>query len=220
MEEIRISITEDQQLFRQSLVSILGSVEGLTIVHEGGHANDLLNYLASDAVKPHINIIDVTLPDISGLELTQQLHEGHPTLKNIILTIHEQNTLINKLMNSGAAAFLNKNCDIEELVRAIRAVHTFNYYINPQVMRSLQSSSRTGVQPQAVTELPVELTRREKEILQLICKEFSNAEISDKLSLSIRTVEGHRNNLLLKVGCKNTAGLVRFAIKYNLFEII
>jgi DNA-binding NarL/FixJ family response regulator len=220
MDQIRLSITEDQQLFRQSLVSILGSVEGFSIVHEGGHANDLLDYLAADGVKPDINIIDITLPDISGLELTQQLHKEYPALKNIILTIHEQNTLINKLMNSGASAFLNKNCDIEELIKAIRAVYTFNYYINPQVMRSLQSSSRTGVQPQAVTELPVELTRREKEILQLICKEYSNAEISEKLSLSIRTIEGHRNNLLVKIGCKNTAGLVRFAIKYNLFDII
>jgi DNA-binding NarL/FixJ family response regulator len=125
------------------------------------------------------------------------------------------------MINAGACAYLNKNCDAAELITAINTVHQTGFYINTETLRAIQNAAAYRSKAiKSIDAIPIELTNREKEILQLICKEFNNAEIAERLSLSIRTVEGHRNNLLLKTGCRNTAGLVLFAVKYGIFEIL
>jgi DNA-binding NarL/FixJ family response regulator len=124
------------------------------------------------------------------------------------------------MIDARAAAYLAKNCDKNELITAIQTVHKTGFYFNHEVLSALQHSANHRAQTQKnLTNLPVKLTEREKQILKLICKEYSNAEIGKELYLSTRTVEGHRNNLITKTGCKNTAGLVIFAIKHSLFEL-
>jgi DNA-binding NarL/FixJ family response regulator len=125
------------------------------------------------------------------------------------------------MIDEGASGYLVKNCDKAELVTAVNTVFSTGFYINNSVLQAIQHASQTRQQaPKNLIGIPVELTAREKEILLLICKELSTPEIAEQLFLSSRTVEGHRNNLLLKTGCKNTAGLVLFAVKYHLYEVV
>ncbi|OQP68253.1 response regulator transcription factor [Niastella populi] len=220
MEPIRIAIVEDQPLARQSLSALLKTIDGLQLLMEAADGGTFLQQLAGSPQAPDIAIIDINMPGLNGMDLNELLRERYPAIKVIVLSIHSQERLISKMINAGARAYLNKNCEVNELVAAIRAVHQVGFYMNEPTMKAIQQVA--GYRNKKVKNLqaiPIELTAREKEILALICKEKSNSEIAASLNLSTRTVEGHRNNLLIKIGCKNTAGLVLFAVKYGIVDV-
>jgi len=169
---------------------------------------------------PDIAIIDMDMPGMNGIELNTVLHQQYTRIKVIVLSVHVQPLLITQMINAGAAAYLAKNCDKSELITAIETVYKTGFYFNPGVLTALRESANYRAQTQKnISNIPVKLTSREKQVLELICKEYSNAEIGEQLFLSTRTIEGHRNNLINKAGCRNTAGLVLFAIKYSLFQL-
>jgi len=221
MEKINIAIVDDQNLFRQSLGLLIDSVEQFNLVSESDNGNSFLEKLANtDAIIPAIALVDIDMPGMNGIELNNVLQQKYPDIKVIILSVHTQPTLITQMINAGAAGYLAKNCDKDELILAIETAYKTGFYLNNNALKALQHSATHKAKAQKdISSIPVKLSDREKEILQLICSEFSNAEIGEKLYLSTRTVEGHRTNLLDKVGCRNTAGLVLFAIKYSLFQI-
>ena len=221
MEKIRIALVEDQHLFRQSLSALIRTVDAFNLTLEVPDGKTFLEQLKNRSERPDIALVDINMPEMNGLELNDILHKDYRTIKVIILSVHAQERLIAKVIHSGACAYLNKNCDADELITAINTVYKSDFYINNQVLKAIQNASKYGNRTiKSVDSIPIELTNREKEILQLICQEFSNAEISQKLFLSVRTVEGHRNNLLLKTGCRNSSGLVLFAVKYHIFEVL
>ena len=138
----------------------------------------------------------------------------------MVLSVYDQERFIGKMIEAGASGYLTKNCEIEELVTAVNTVYKTGFYFNNVTLRAMRKALqyRSG-DIRNLNNISVELTGREKEVLELLCKEFTNTEIAEKLLISSRTVEGHRNNLLLKSGSRNTAGLVIFAIKNGLFDI-
>jgi DNA-binding NarL/FixJ family response regulator len=220
MEEIKIAIADDQTLFRQTVASFIKSVDSFRLVAEAENAESLLKQLPHLQHTPDITLIDMKMPGISGIDLNAILQQQFPEIKVIVLSMYDDKRLISTLIHAGARSYLQKTCDKEELITAINNVHRSGFYINNNILNAIQSPAATSHKPiKSLSELPFSITKREKEVLQLICQELSNAEIADKLSLSIRTVEGHRNNLLLKIGCKNTAGLVLFAVKYNIYDL-
>ena len=221
MEKIKIAIVDDQNLFRESLALLISTVGQFELVCEADGGLSFLEKLRSDHSSiPHIAIVDMDMPGMNGIELNNVLHKEYPDIKIMILSVHVQPLLIAQMVNAGAAAYLAKNCNKDELVLAIETVYKTGFYFNSDTLKAIQHSAthKAGVQ-KSISNIPVQLTEREKQVLQLICKEHSNAEIGEQLFLSTRTVEGHRNNLLVKTGCRNTAGLVLFAIKYSLFQI-
>jgi DNA-binding NarL/FixJ family response regulator len=221
MGPIKIAIVEDQSLARQGLAALIKSVHGLQLIMEAADGASFLQLLANAAELPHIAIIDINMPGLSGMELNELLRERYPAIKVIVLSIHTQERLISKMINAGARAYINKNCEVSELTTAICAVYQAGFYINEQTMKAIQQvANYRNKKVKSIDLIPIELTTREKEILALICKEQSNQEIAGNLNLSVRTVEGHRNNLLLKIGCKNTAGLVLFAVKYGIIDVL
>jgi DNA-binding NarL/FixJ family response regulator len=165
--------------------------------------------------------MDINMPGLTGIELCILLQQRYPDIKLVALSLYSQERLIAKMINNGARAYLTKDCELDELMKAIRAVHNFGFYMNPKTMKAIQQvNNYRNKKVRKLEEITVELTSRELEILILICKEYSSQEMADKLSISVRTIEGHRNSLLLKTGCKNTAGLVLFAIRYDVFEVL
>lgn len=221
MEPIRIAIVEDQPLARHSLSALLKTIDDLQLIMEAADGGTFLQLLAGNCQLPDIAIIDINMPGLTGMDLNELLRERYPAIKVIVLSIHIQERLISKMINAGARAYINKNCEVNELIAAIRAVHQVGFYMNEQTMKAIQNvASYRNKKVKNLTAIPIELTSREKEILTLICKEQSNSEIADSLNLSIRTVEGHRNNLLIKIGCKNTAGLVLFAVRYGIVNVL
>jgi len=221
MSVIKIAIVDDQNLFRQSLGMLIDSVEQFKLISESENGNSFLAKLDVKGTElPHIAIIDMDMPGMNGIELNTILHQQYSGIKVIVLSVHIQPLLITQMINAGAAAYLAKNCDKDELITAIETVYKTGFYFNSGVLLALKNSASYRAQTQTnISSVPVRLTAREKQVLELICKEYNNAEIGEQLFLSPRTIEGHRNNLINKAGCRNTAGLVLFAIKHSLFQL-
>lgn len=220
MEKISIMLADDQTLFRQTLATLIKNVDLFNLVSEADSGGMLLTQLSRLQTHPDIVLIDMKMPGMDGLHLNRRLHREYPAVKVIVLSAYDEKRLISTTIEDGARSYLEKNCDKEELVTAIRSVHQNGFYMNEKILQAIQNQSSSKIKPlKSFTDIPSDITKREKEILRLICLELSNAEIAEQLFLSIRTVEGHRNNLILKTGCKNTAGLVLFAVKNNIYDL-
>ena len=220
MDKILISLIDDQQLFRSSLASLIKSVPGFTLLSEAENGKRFIEQLQADDKLPHIALIDMEMPEMNGVELNAILQKEYPSVKTLVLSSFNQERFISKMIEAGVCGYLTKNCEIEELITAINSTHKNGFYFNKETLSAMRNASQyKSSEIKNINNLPVELTEREREILLLLCKELTNIEIGEQLFISPRTVEGHRNNLLSKTGCKNTAGLVIFAIKYHLFSI-
>ncbi len=219
MNRIKIAITDDHTLFRQSLALLLQQSADMELILEAADGPTMLEGLAQGAQLPDVALIDIDMPGMNGVELNEQLQARYPEIRVVVLSIYTQERIISRMINAGAAAYLFKNCEKEEFIQAIQTVHRSGFYVNKPVFEALQRIKKQSNELRNVNAIAIELTNRETEILRLICQEYSNPEIAEQLSLSVRTVEGHRNNLLLKTGCRNTAGLVLFAIRYGFFVV-
>jgi Response regulator containing a CheY-like receiver domain and an HTH DNA-binding domain len=217
MNMIRIAIADDHTLFRQSLALLLQQAPGMELVAEAADGPSLLQALAAMPSLPDIALIDIDMPGMNGVELNEHLQASYPQVKVVVLSIYTQERIISRMINAGASAYLFKNCEKEEFIQAIETTYKSGFYVNKQVFEALQRVKKPSTELKNINAIAIELTNRETEVLRLICQEYNNSEIAEKLALSVRTVEGHRNNLLLKTGCRNTAGLVLFAIRYGFF---
>ena len=216
---IPIAIVDDQQLFRQGLVALIHDLPGLELVAEAENGRLFLEELKKLPVLPDIALIDMNMPELNGVELNDILHNEFPTVKVIVLTVYDQERFISRMVDAGACGYLLKNCDAEELMAAIQAVYRNGFYLNNATLKAMRNAAQYRTQTfRNINNIPIEISIREQEVLQLICQELTNAEIGEKLFISSRTVEGHRNNLLVKTGCRNTAGLVVFAIRHGLYN--
>jgi DNA-binding NarL/FixJ family response regulator len=215
---IQIAIADDQSLFRKGIISLLNTFSGMQVVVEAENGEELLQQLAEKKGEVQVALVDINMPVMNGIEAMKKIRSLYPHIKNVILTVHEEDKYINKLIEEGANAYLAKNTQPAELEKAIATVVSHDYYFNENTIRAMHAHVQHK-RPKIMLQAADEITAREKEVLQLICKEFTTAEIAKQLFISERTVDGHRNNLLLKTGCRNTAGLVLFAIKHELFYI-
>lgn len=219
MNKIKIALVEDQRLFRDGLHALLKDVEDFEIMGVMENGKIFLDKLATYPVKPDVVLLDLNMPELNGVEVSKVLQRKYPEIKIIILTVYDQERFINKMIEAGAAGYLVKNCDLEEVIHSIRTVHKSEFYFNETAIKAMRNASKNkGAILNINGNVQVELTDREKMILNLICKEFTNSEIAEQLQLSTRTVDGHRNNILAKTGCRNTAGLVLYAVNNGIFE--
>lgn len=220
MGTISISLVDDQQLFRNGLASLISSIPEFTLLHEAENGRVFIDQLAVSETLPDIALIDMHMPEMNGVELNEMLQKKYPTIKVLVLSVYDQERFIGKMIEAGVCGYLTKNCEIDELKLAITTTHKSGFYFNQATIMAMRKASQYKAgEIKNINNIDIELTPREEEILILLCKELTNNEIADKLFLSARTVEGHRNRLLQKTGCRNTAGLVIFAIKNNLFNI-
>jgi len=217
---IRIAIADDQNLFRQALASLISGLPSFVLAMEAANGQELLTLLEQAPILPDIALIDMDMPGMNGVDLNIELQKRHPAIRVIVLSVHDNPRIIARMIEAGADAYLVKNCDREELTTAIRIVYTTGFYINHRALLAIQQSAAYKNKPiKNINGIPLSITNRESEIMQLICQEFNSSEIAARLNLSLRTVEGHRNNLMNKIGCRNIAGLVLFAVKYGLFIV-
>lgn len=220
MEKINIALVDDQVLFRKGIASLIKDEGDLSLVMEAENGESCLAQLSQLKVLPDVALIDMEMPGMDGMQLNDELHKHFPSVKVIVLSVHTGERLMARMIQAGACGYLFKNCDKDELLNGIRNVYKNGFYITPAVLKAIQSA---GAGKGGVTNsmsIPIDLSQREKEVLRYICMENTNAEIAEKLFISIRTVDGHRNNLLAKTGCRNTAGLVLFAVKHRFFEVV
>ena len=223
-EKISIGLIEDQFLFRKGMRAILESWPEFEVVLEASEGYTVIEQLANCAALPHVLLVDLSLPatkegkSFGGLEVTNAIKAHYPSIKIIILSVHDDDNFIAELILSGAHGYLVKNSDPQEVHDAIVAVHTQGSYINKRSLTALQKRAPGNKGDKERLDGNIHLTKREIEILRLVCQEFTTEEIAKKLFISVKTVNSHRNNLLQKTGCHNSVGLVNFAMKNKLFE--
>ncbi|MBC5839791.1 MAG: response regulator transcription factor [Flavobacteriaceae bacterium] len=214
-DSIKIVLVDDEVLFRKGILFLLDREEDVEVVHEAANGFELLTYLQGTKVLPHIVLTDLKMPVLDGVEATKILAKDFPAVKIIALTSYDSNSFIRNMIDIGASSYIVKNASPQELVSTIREVADKGFFYNDNVLKIIQDDSSVNTKNRN-TLLNHFLTNREVEILQLICEQKTTAEIADVLSISPRTVEGHRNNLLLKTESKNIAGLVVYAIQNNI----
>jgi DNA-binding NarL/FixJ family response regulator len=217
---INVALVDDQILFREGIASLIKNEPGFSLTMEADNGLDFLAKLKSMNDLPDILLMDMEMPGMDGMQLNDELRKKFPSIKVIVLSVHAGERLMARMIHAGASGYLLKNCNKAELLNALRSVFDNGFYITPAVLKAIQSPAANAKGTTNIQSIPIDLSPRESEVLQFICMEFSNAEIAEKLFISVRTVDGHRNNLLAKTGCHNTAGLVLFAVKHRIFEMI
>ncbi len=219
MSSIKVAITDDQVLFRRGIASIINTFEGISIVLEADNGRMLLDSLQTLESLPDVVLLDLSMPELNGIETTKILHVSYPSIKIIILSVYGEDRFVTHLMELGVNAYLFKNVEPEEVERAIRTVMDKDFYFNEAFLNAMKNRLTNKRQKILLTDnIPSTLTAREIEVLKLICKQNTAQEIAEQLFISVRTVDGHRNNLLEKTGVRNSAGLVLFAIKHRLID--
>ncbi|BAP32232.1 LuxR family DNA-binding response regulator [Chryseobacterium sp. StRB126] len=217
-DTIRLMIVDDEALFRQGISLLIQREKDIVLVRDFSNGRELLDAFVTLEELPEIILMDLNMPEINGVEATKQVHIKYPQIKIIALTSYNTKAFIVNMIQSGACSFLKKNSSPSELVNAIREVHQKGFYYNMEVMEALHQNLTEPKKKVSSIFDANHISKREKEVLELICQQYSTPEIADQLFISSRTVEGHRNSLLLKTGSKNTAGLVVYAIESKMVD--
>lgn len=211
----KILLCDDHQLIIDGLKNILQDQPTLTFAGEandGAQALKILDVLAVDLV-----LMDIDMPGMNGLEATIQIKKTHPQTKVMILTMHDEPSLVRKIKDIGANGYMLKNADQEELLKAMDEVLQGKLHFPPEILNGTKPIKEESYSLRPSDALLIsQLTEREIEILKQIAEGLSNKEIGDKLFISHRTVDTHRTNLMKKLDVHNIAGLIRFAIRNNL----
>jgi two-component system response regulator NreC len=221
-EIIHIGIVEDQVLFLEGMKAILSAWADIKLVFESADGYSVPGKLHQATVLPDVMLVDLSLPPqgqkvFSGLELTRALLDAYPDMKVIILSVHDDENFIAQLIEEGAHGYLVKDADPKEVHEAILAVHQKGSYINERTLKAIQHNLGVKKKPKRID---LQLTKREEEILQMVCRQLTAEEIAKELFISVKTVNGHRNNLLQKTGSKNVTGLVIYAVRNHIIELI
>jgi len=220
MEKINIVIADDEQLFRSGIRFILEREPNFNISFEAKNGKKLLDFLRTTKEFPDIILMDLNMPEMNGVEATKIIHKTHPNIKVVVLTSYNSKSFITNMIDVGASSYLVKNTSPKMVVHTINEVHKKGFYYDEKVLsiinQNIISSSGKRIKNDLEQNL---LSKREIDVLELICAQKTTLEIANELFISPRTVEGHRNNLLLKTKSKNIAGLVIYGIQKKLIEI-
>lgn len=214
--DIRLVIADDHEIFRDGLALMLSRQPDITLVGQANNGRELLELLTS--VEADVVMTDLKMPLMDGITATRALLQRNPDIKIIALSMFDEEELIVEMLEAGAKGYLLKNADKQEIIEAINSVYEDHIFYCRQTSAKLASMIvKSRFNPSRENNL-ITFTDREKEIIRLICQQFTAQEIGDKIFLSKRTVEGHRTRILEKMNVKNTAGVVVFALKNNLIS--
>ncbi len=214
---IRVMIADDHNMFVEGIESILEGHERIQVVSKCYTGTDV--FVKMPQANPDVILLDINLPGMNGLEVCQKLSKEYPEVKVLALSMHNEESFVTEILKFGAQGYILKNTGKKELISAIETIHNGQSYFSEEVTETIMKglvNQRTGSKKSAT--LTPKISRREKDVLELIMKEHTTQEIADTLFISLKTVESHRRSLLTKLGVRNTAGLVRVAIENQLIK--
>jgi DNA-binding NarL/FixJ family response regulator len=214
MSKIKIAIADDYKVYRDGLKVGLSADENMDIIAEADNGEELLKALETNA--PDVILMDLKMPIMDGMEATKIVRQKYPGIKVLVISMYEDDKFIIHLMENGANGYLLKNAEPDEIKKAIYAVHENGYYFNDVVNKALLKKLILKNNLKPSFNQNIDLTEREQEVLKMICEEKTAAEIAKEIFLSPRSVEGIRQRLIEKIGVRNSAGLVMFAVKNGL----
>jgi len=209
---IKILLTDDHVIVRDGIKTLLKNEVDVSVVAEANNGQEALNVLSKQDVD--VVLMDINMPGIDGLKASGIIKEKYSDVKVIALTMYREMHMVEAMFKAGAKAYLLKSCSKEELIEAIKGVYEGSEYLEEALREDFSSYINKPLlksQPEGPT-----VSKREKEVLQLISEEHTTSEIAEKLFISVTTVETHRKNMLKKLGLRNTAGLMRYAFEHSL----
>jgi DNA-binding NarL/FixJ family response regulator len=215
MDNIKVLLVDDHQIIRDGIRSLLSYAEGIEVVGECSDGLEAISCAVSE--KPDVILMDINMPKINGIDATKKIITNNPDSKILVLTVHDELAYISKMLHAGSLGYVLKTTNKAELITAIKSVSKGEKYFSTEVTETMLSRFIDSHKSDSDAE-EKELTIREIEVLVLISTELTNAEIGEKLFISTRTVDAHRRSLLSKLGARNTAGLVAYAIKNKFLE--
>lgn len=211
---LRILIADDHGVLRAGLRALLSDEPDMEVVGEAVNGDEALRL--AEELKPDIVLMDLSMPECGGIQATQSITERLPDTAVLILTIHEDNGILRETIQRGAAGYILKRAVESELINAIRSVACGELYIHPAMTRALLTDEPSPViRDERVVET---LTGRECEVLRMVAQGYTNRQIASRLTISVRTVESHRSNIIDKLDLHSRVELVRYAVQHGLFE--
>jgi DNA-binding NarL/FixJ family response regulator len=217
MDIIKVAIADDHQIFRKGVILSLRQYTNIKFVFEAENGEDLIQKV-TDNEQPDVILMDLKMPVKDGIESTKYLNKHFPAIRIIILTMYEDERFVGHLMDSGANGYLLKSTEPSEIKKAIMDVMRTGFYLNNFVNKVLikKNYAKQKFNPNLNSE--VVISDREKEVLTLVCMEYTAAEIAQKMEISARTVEAIKDRLMERFGVKNSVGLVFYAMKNSLID--
>jgi two-component system, NarL family, response regulator NreC len=216
MDQVSLLLVDDHEVVRTGLRMLLENQPNITIVGEASTGMQALEMV--DLIHPDVVIMDITLPDISGIEATRRLRLSHPDLPVVALTIHEDEQYFFEMLQAGASAYVPKRAAPEDLLNAIQAVNNGEVYIYPSLAKLLVADFLSRANDDINKATVDGLTPREQEVLAVLAEGLSNDEIAEKLAISRHTVARHRENLMRKLNLHSRSELVKYAIRKGLIN--
>ena len=213
----RVAIADDHAMFVDGIESILRDEETIKVVDRCFDGKSVFPMLSKQQFD--VLLLDINLPDISGIEVAKKINTDFPDVKIIAVSMYNEESIVSEMLNNGAQGYILKNTGRAELVQAIETVASGQTYFSKDVTETIMGALlKKPTQKKTSTFLIPEISKRELEVLALIVKEYTTPEIAEKLFISLKTVESHRSSLVSKLNVRNTAGLVRAAIELKLVE--
>ncbi len=216
MNPIKIILTDDHQLFRDGIKSLLEDTTDIIVIGEASNEHELTDILNKEL--PDIIILDITLPCTSGIEITKKIKNKYPEINVLILSMHNDDEFVINALEAGAKGYLPKDINKNELLEAIYTINNGDEYYNKEIskifLKKYINRNRAGLEGKNSI-----LTNREIEIVKLVSEGYKNQEIAEKLFISIRTVDVHKNNIMKKLKLKSTIEIVKFAIKNDIIKL-
>ncbi|MCW3074593.1 MAG: two component transcriptional regulator, LuxR family [Flaviaesturariibacter sp.] len=211
-DTITVFIADDHLIFRDGLKLLISklAMQGLCCIGEAENGNGLLEQLGH--LQPDIILMDIQMPQLDGIETTAYLQKHFPAIKVLALSSHEDLWSVADMIAAGAKGYLLKNTEKDELLTAIKKVHGGGTYFTPAVAAHLETISQIRVSEK-------KLTRRETELVRLLCRGQANKEIASTMQISIRTVEGHRKNIMVKLNAFHPADIMTYAVKHGIHKM-
>lgn len=213
-EPVRILLADDHAILRTGLRLMLSSVPNLEVVGEATNGKEALG--KADELKPDLVIMDITMPEMNGIEATQELKRHHPKTKVLMLTMHENEELLFRTIQAGGSGYVLKKSADNELLDAIHQVVRGETFLRPDMAKQVMQDYLERVDTGEETQSYEDLTDREREVLRYLAEGMTNKQVAEKLVLSIRTVETHRMRIMDKLGLKGRAALVTYAKRHGI----
>ena len=216
MDFVKVAIADDHKIFRKGVILSLRQFNNIKFVQEAENGQELINGLVES--NPDVILMDLKMPVKDGIESTKYINKHFPSIRIIILTMYEDERFVGHLMDSGANGYLLKSTDPAEIKKAISDVMRTGFYLNNFVNRILIKKNYSKQKFNPTLNSEVVISAREKEVLTLVCMEFTAQEIAQKMEISARTVEAIKDRLMERFGVKNSVGLVFYSLKNSLID--